>query len=681
MAPVYAAGGYWAVVIVLVLCAGIAAAIMWRFTLDATNAPAATTFAWAAVALTTPFLYNTFTVYPEIVAAVAVAIAFSRALDPQAWPRRPWRWLLVGLACAGLPWLSTKYAPMSSALVLIALARLDPRRTPLAAAAVVVPYGLSLLAWFSFFYAYWGTPMPSAPYGELVQTSVKNLVFGAPGLLFDQEYGVLAYAPVYVLAITGLLTMVRAGGEDRRRALETTLVFAALLGTVGAFRIWWGGAASPGRPLSSALLLLALPMAMAARSAPVSSARRAGHQVLLWVSVGVAATLAIAQQGLLLNNGRDGMSALLEYLSPSWPAWSMAPTFIFHEAPTAWLHSLAWLVIAAAAAVALARWRTRSAGGAALAAVVTFVGALVVATLVLPRLPNEPPLPDANLSARWHVSLLDHYDAAARPVGIVYDPMRFAAAEELVSLGSVTAAPGLRPAPQPLRVLHNGRFSLPAGRYRADLEWSGGSERAHVVGLQVGRIEPEWRTWTVQPQSGGRWTVDFELPVDANFVAFRGSPDLERAIGRLTITPLTVVDESMRPRLPLVLAARQYGEVTALFHDESSSPEPTGFWVLGGRRARFTIIRDHASAPLVLRVHSGPEPNRVTISMRGWDETVALAAAMPQAITLPDSNHALLTIDVYPEDGFRPADHEPGSRDPRYLGAWVEIVPAAPQQP
>ena len=143
---------------------------------------------------------------------------------------------------------------------------------------------------------------------------MSNLVFGAPGLLFDQEYGVLAYAPVYILAATGLAVMWRAGRDSRRLAVETTIAFMALTATVGAFRIWWGGTASPGRPLASGLLLLALPISMAAAAAPVSSVQRAAHHVLLWVSVGIAATLMLAEQGLLINNGRDGTSSLLEVL-------------------------------------------------------------------------------------------------------------------------------------------------------------------------------------------------------------------------------------------------------------------------------------------------------------------------------------------------------------------------------
>ena len=314
LAPIYAAGGYPGVVIALILSAAIAAAIAWRFTVHATNAAGAATFAWAAIALTTPFLFNTFTVYPEILAALSVIVAFTRVVSDEAWPRGQARWWVVGLACATLPWLSTKYAPMSATLVVIALARIYSARTLTAALAVVVPYVVSLAGWFSYFYSVWGTPLPSAPYGDLVQTSIKNVVFGSPGLLFDQEYGVLAYAPVYVLALTGLVAMWRSGGHMRRQAIEIVLIFGALLGTVGAFRIWWGGTASPGRPVASGLLLLALPIAVASRSAPAGTSRRAAHQLLLLVSLGVAATLAVAQQGLLINNGRDGTSMLLEVL-------------------------------------------------------------------------------------------------------------------------------------------------------------------------------------------------------------------------------------------------------------------------------------------------------------------------------------------------------------------------------
>ena len=174
IAPIYAMGGYAAVVWAFVLMSAIAAALMWTTLVRATNDVGAATFAWAAVAATSPFLFNTFAVYPEIPAALAVVVAF-QVITRESSRWRPW--MLVGLACSALPWLSTKYAPMSAALVAMAVGRIllpatnssfDSRR-PLAARpdetpssdytrvlAVILPYAVSLLGWFYFFYAIWG---------------------------------------------------------------------------------------------------------------------------------------------------------------------------------------------------------------------------------------------------------------------------------------------------------------------------------------------------------------------------------------------------------------------------------------------------------------------------------------------------------------------------------------------
>src|SRR5436190_17426370 len=97
-------------------------------------------------------------------------------------------------------------------------------------ATVGIPYLLSLLGWFTFFYLYWGSPMPSAPYTG-GQTTLSNVFVGAPGLLLDQEYGLLAFAPAYIFAAFGLWTMVKPGGEMGRLAVEIAIVFAAPLGT------------------------------------------------------------------------------------------------------------------------------------------------------------------------------------------------------------------------------------------------------------------------------------------------------------------------------------------------------------------------------------------------------------------------------------------------------------------
>jgi hypothetical protein len=690
MAPFYAAGGYRTVVFVLVLMSAVAAALMWRSALRATNAMGAATFGWLAVVATSPFLFNTVAVYPEIPAALAVAVGFSTLSTS---PARLRSWVVVGVSAAALPWLSTKYAPMSAALIVVAAARvLFPgvpgapgalgalgaagavwRARLLSLAAIGVPYAVSLAVWFWFFYWIWGVPLPHAPYGALVQTRPFNLIFGAPGLLFDQEYGLLPYAPVYILAVTGLWVMWRGDASSRRQAVEIALLFGALLATVGAFRIWWGGSASPGRPLTSGLLLLTVPMAFAFHAAPKDSARRAAQHLLLWASIGVTGILFFAQQGLLTANGRDGTSSLLEYLSPRWPAWTLAPSYIHHEAPTAILHTGLWLTLAGAAAFLLSRVRTARSGAASFAAIVIAAGSLIVAMIVMPRLPLSPPWPDLDIRARARLPILDKYDTVARPVAVLYSPLRFTSPAEVVKSASLAVEPGLRTDPQPIRVLHNGRFSLPAGTYRVEVDWSG-ARSGETIGLQIGRTGEAWQQWSVDAQPGAQWSAEFSLPLDASFVGLRGTPEVERIIERIRFVPVSVMDAGQRPKAATVIAASRSGPASVFYYDVNVSPEETGFWVWGNRRTRVTIARPPTTSPLVLRVHSGPIDNRLHLTSFGWRQSVALQPLAPIDVEIPAGSNGVRTLDLAAEVSFVPRDRDASSADTRPLGVWVEVV-------
>ena len=671
LAPIYALAGYQGSVWALILMGAIAAAMAWRWTMATLHAPGAAIFAWAAVALTAPFMFNTFTVYPEIAASLAVMFAFTATLS--ATRDTGWaRWIAIGIAIASLPWFSTKYAPMSAALLLVVFLRRRDARVW----AVVAIYAMSLIAWFAFFYAIWGTPLPMAPYGALVQTTPMNLRFGAPGLVFDQEYGLLAYAPVYILAATGLYQMWRSGAELRRLAIEITVIFAALLGMVGAFGIWWGGASAAARPIASGLPLLMLPMAMAFRSAPVASPRRAAQHLLLWVSVGIGITLAVSENGLLINNNRDGSSALLDFWSPRWELWSLAPTFVVPAwTGTAWIHMLWWIAIAAAAATVLARVGSTRAGVSALVAFSTFSSALIIVALTLPWLPQGPPIPRVDLGARARRSALDGFDARARPASIIYDPVRRGAAVDVIPQLVMGVKPMQRFDPQPVRVIHNGRFSLPAGRYTIAVDFNDRTfDRAYPVSLQVGRNGPPLQTWDLQPQPHQRWETTLWLPVDANFVGLRGPAEIERAVERITIAPSAVVDAGDRPLVPVVLAAATYPAANVYFHEEGMYPEPQGFWTMGAQASQVTVaVPAGQASPVTLRVHSGATPNRVTFSTFGWRQALDLTPGNGADVALPlfPSGVIPLTIDV--ESGFSPKDADPKSTDRRFLGIWVEL--------
>ena len=596
MAPVYAIGGYRLVVFALILIAATAAGIAWWWTARMLDYPAAATFAWLAITGSAPFLFNTFTVYPEIVGALAVMIAYVSAIS--GGPA-----IVIGIACGALPWLSTKYAPMSAALMLVAWMR--------GKKLSAIPYAASLIAWFLFFYWIWGSPLPSSPYSS-GQTTLSNILIGAPGLLLDQEYGLLAFAPVYLFAAFGLWTMWKAGGELRRQAIEIAIVFSALLATVGAFDLWWGGNSAPARPIASGLLLLSLPIAAAfARTSPASLWR--GVQfALLAIGAGIAITVAVAEQGSMIDNGRDGSSALLEYWSPRWPLWNYAPSFV-----------------------------------------------------------GKTP-PPVDLSARSHLDALDQFDAAARPLAIVYRPLHVSRAGGPLPMLSLSVKAGQRIDPQPLRVIHNGRFSLPAGTYSISVEFADDApQQAMPLSIQVGRMGPPLVTEQVRP-SDKEWHTSLQLPADAAFVGLRGPVELERAIVSITIFPSTVVSAGQRPSIPAVLAAAQYGTARVMFHDELV-PEAAGFWTFGQRDGRISIAVPRGKSAH-LRVHSGSAPNRATFRSGSWNQRLEMLPGQAYDVALPSSDNGVSTITISTESGFSPAQIDPASKDTRYLGIWIEVV-------
>jgi hypothetical protein len=507
---------------------------------------------------------------------------------------------------------------------------------------------------------------------------------GAPGLLFDQEYGLLALAPVYILAATGLFQMWKSGGPLRRVALEITFTWAALLATVGAFGIWWGGSAAPGRPIASGLPLLMLPIAVAFRNSPSRSPLRAGQHLLLWISIGIAATLVIAQDGLLINNGRDGSSTLLEYWSPRWELWSLAPTFLGGQPWTiGLLQSGWWLAVAGVAGVALTRAKTTHAGASALIASGALVAALLVLAMTMPLLPVGKPVQPVDLGARSRLSALDGFDAHVRPAAMLYDPLRRGASADVVPRLTLGVKPLQRTDRQPVRVIHNGRFSLPAGNYRVDVRFNDlATGQTWPLSVQVGRAGPPLQTWNVQAEPRQVWSTSLWLPVNASFVGLRGPEELERAIEAITITPTTVTDAGSRPIVPIVVAAAHYGSASLFFHDDRMYPEPNGFWTLGRRTSSITVATPiDRIAPVVLRMHSGGKANTATFSTFGWSHQVSLVPGDIVEVELPRMEGGIVPLTISVDDGFYPRELDPSTSDQRFLGIWIEVADPAGEKP
>jgi hypothetical protein len=77
---------------------------------------------------------------------------------------------------------------------------------------------------------------------------------------------------------------------------------------------------------------------------------------------------------------------------------------------------------------------------------------------------------------------------------------------------------------------------------------------------------------------------------------------------------------------------------------------------------------------MTLLVRNGPIENVLTLASAAWRDSLRLAAGEERRVEVPvgrDSGAALVSFTS--ASGFRPGDVNPGSRDTRFLGAWVAI--------
>ncbi|BCS34347.1 hypothetical protein TBR22_A35770 [Luteitalea sp. TBR-22] len=717
MTPFYAMGGYDLVVWAFLLLGAIAMTAAWRLAWAVTGSASAATFGWAVLALGPPWIFNTFAVYPEIPAACAVALAFAwtsgwRAeAGPDAnLPALPaWRWWAAGAAIGTLPWFSTKYVVMGAVLGLLTLLRAwlpwpreaaERTRAFWRTVAIVVPNVVLLSGWFLFFKLIWGTWSPSAPYGSQRETKLAYLPSGGPGLLFDQEYGIVAFAPALLTVIPGLWVLWRAGGARRRLAVEVVAVFAGLLAVVGAFHIWWGGSAIVGRPLVSALPLLLLPVAAQWQACEGENVRRALQRVLLCVGGALTVLLAVAQSGLLLVAGRDGSSQVLEYLAPSTPVWTLLPTFLRQSPAQAWTLVALWGGLALLRGVVFSgrRFQPERPGRDHLLAVWQVVIMVGVAS-AFATLHGAASTPPPSLEERARVRLLDEYDASRRPLAIRYDPLTRidpAVVPELFPI--VVHAAGDRREDRATQ-LFGRRLSLPAGTYGVDLVFppgvvpDGSAQGAQPAGapssvdgalaVHAGRVSPPLETWTVSVVPPGVWARTFSLPVDIGFVGFKASAPITAASPRLRLTPQRIVDASARPQTPAVLGSATQAGLAVLVHGEDAWPEPAGIWLRGKSTVMLTLVfPDDAVRTFDLRAGA----RQVTVTAQwgatttSWDlppgQVVRTFIDAPPARPGQQGRSSQLRITT--SDGFVPAEVDPASRDRRLLGAWLELGRVVP---
>ena len=304
-------------------------------------------FTWALLfALSPPILSYSFLFFTELPSALITLVAFRRLTV------RPVRTPAMAAALGGLVGLLLLLHARNVGIVagLVLVAALAARRTRSARtlAAFVAGVSTGALARGATTWFLWGTPFtsPLARPGAIASASetLFEIFTRATGLLFDREFGLLAYAPVYLLAAPGLILLARRGDPPAR---DLFVVMASYLVPVllPMTNIWgWQGGFAPAARF---LVPVAALLWVAVHSYAVRAVKAGRALVIALLAVQVAIDAYVWQFPKTLWNDGDGMSTF------RWARW--LPTWTAADAAPAFALGLCAIVVMAALTVRYAR--------------------------------------------------------------------------------------------------------------------------------------------------------------------------------------------------------------------------------------------------------------------------------------------------------------------------------------
>lgn len=224
-------------------------------------------------------------VLPEMAGALGFAYLHWRLVGE----RRPdWG---AAVVLAALPWMHVRF--IAGALIYCAYGLLRPGPGPRRRAVprLLVPLVVSL-AVMGFMHQRWfGSPSLLAMWGGRTGlVSVSNALVGSLGILVDQQYGLLVWAPIMLLVPLGFLRHLR---ESREEALVLGAVIVATAGP-GILHEWWAGWSAAARflvPVTGQLALLAALGLVQALRGRASDRTVAGFVVSFQVAIGMVCAL------------------------------------------------------------------------------------------------------------------------------------------------------------------------------------------------------------------------------------------------------------------------------------------------------------------------------------------------------------------------------------------------------
>lgn len=670
VAPAFAIAGYYGAGLLLLALSAWGTSLMWDLAYRTTARPDAAWFGWAAVTLSSTWIFHSFTIYPDGPGAVLTLtgvwalLRIDEEIRNRSESLRPWFW--HGAALALLPWMHSRFAVLAGgvgALVLLRMAAV-PNAAFKMLAFLAVPT-VSCLAWLSYFIAIYGTPNPSAPYGG-EEGSFAFVPDGLAGLLFDQRFGLFAYAPVLLAAVAGIGVMLARPGW-RRHALELLFVVVPYLLVVTYIAMWWGGRSAPARFLVPVLPWLAIPAAVAWTAIERRATRIVAVGSLVFTAF-ASVVLVFAADGALAFNTREDYALWLEWLNGTIDLGRALPVWWRDEETPLFRGILVWGAAAAGAWYLLGRTiRTRrlSLVSSIVAAAALFAAAATAATasIWLAEGVNGRVTTPSQLAALRAVST-ERELVAVRLPSWTRVPRSGIGASLSITPDRATGTGGAGRNDRPLYLLP----AIPAGEYRVTPRLRG---RDGWVMIGIGRDQFAMHTETLEVASKG---IIVRLPVDVRALIVRGDEDARRAVVGLEVQPVRLVLPEDRLTEAYAKHAVRYADTTTFFLDENSYPEPEAFWVKGESASEVVIHQDSPHPAETLLVRNGAADNTVLISTGGWREEMRLGPGEERRVQVPaDHARGATLVRISTTAGFRPSAVDPENRDTRYLGAWIRV--------